>query len=121
MNTYRCYYEDCQKTYNSKYNLIRHLNSYHLDNKSYMCSSCSKGFYNKLCLNLHSDSCGISSHESRCGLYADLSLITDYKPRVMHLTPPLLLPVLPRIEKDRQVPLRLAKIPVHSLLFGLEI
>lgn len=120
MNTYECYYEDCRKTYNSKYNLIRHINSFHLDNKSYMCSYCSKGFYNKQCLDLHI-STGMCDFQywprEKLGLYEDLSQITEAKKHRLQAPPPLQLPVLPRIEKDRQVPLHLAKLPIISLIF----
>ena len=120
MNTYKCYYEDCRKTYNSKYNLIRHINSFHLDNKSYMCSFCSKGFYNKQCLDLHqsADMCDSMLLPRRgTGVFADLSVITDAASHRLQAPPPLTLPVLPRIEKERQVPLHLAKLPIISMIF----
>ncbi|OMJ87535.1 hypothetical protein SteCoe_10710 [Stentor coeruleus] len=120
MNTYECYYEDCHKIYNSKYNLIRHINSFHLDNKSYMCSYCSKGFYNKQCLDLHINT-GMCDNfnlpRKGLGLLEDLSLITEAIRYKLQTPPPLQLPVLPKIEKDRQVPLHLSKLPIISLIF----
>jgi hypothetical protein len=119
MNTYTCYYEDCQKRYNSKYNLIRHINSYHLDNKSYMCSFCSKGFYNKQSLDSHlaSGLCGNPKKGPTRGLMFDLSNITEIVKLTLMAPPAILLPALPRIEKDRQVPLEIARLPITSFLF----
>ena len=119
MNTYTCYYENCQKTYNSKYNLIRHINSYHLDNKSYMCSFCSKGFYNKQSLDSHLSAgfCGARKERSARGLMFNLSNITEIVIQSLMAPPAILLPALPRIEKDRQVPLEIAKLPITSYLF----
>ena len=121
MNIYKCYYQDCRKTYNSKYNLIRHINSYHLDNKSYMCSSCGRGFYNKQCLDVHvyAGACGVQTYPCRRkGLLSDLSALTDNISLSLHETPPISLPALPRVENARQVPLNLTKLPILPLLFG---
>lgn len=115
MNTYTCYYEDCQKNYNSKYNLIRHINAYHLDNKSYMCSFCSKSFYNKQCLTLHLSNrqCELPIQATdHCGLVASLSNIDQNPIYQLIETPAISLPVLPRIEKERQVPFNYAKLPI---------
>lgn len=117
MNTYACYYEDCQKIYNSKYNLIRHINAYHLDNKSYMCSFCSKSFYNKQCLTSHLSHrlCDLPNEATvGKGLIACLSNINQNVRQRLMPTPPLSLPVLPRIEKDRQVPFSFAKLPITA-------
>ena len=120
MNIYKCYYEACSKNYNSKYNLIRHVNSYHLDNKSYACSSCGRGFYNKQCLDAHvyTKVCGVlvGVHSGK-GLLGDLSFITDLISPHLQETPPLSLPALPRVEEDRQVPLSMAKLPIVSTIF----
>ena len=119
MNAYKCYYEDCSRIYNSKYNLIRHINSYHLDNKSYMCSYCNKSFYNKQCLDVHifSSVCEEKLSVEKFGIMQDISRITDAVPLRLKRTPSLMLPILPRIEKERQVPLCLAKLPIISILF----
>lgn len=119
MDTYKCYYDDCQKSYNSMYNLIRHLNSYHLDNKSYMCSFCIKGFYNKLSLDSHISRglCGSKSKAQKNGLILDLAHITE-SPRQFIVDPPsVLLPALPKIEKERQIPIGFCKLPISSYLF----
>ena len=120
MNTYKCYYDDCKKAYNSKYNLIRHINSYHLDNKSYLCSFCNKGFYNKQCLDFH-QSAGICEFRlfpwSGKGMIADLCNVIKSENQKLQAPPPLTLPVLPRIEKERQVPLFIAKLPIISTIF----
>jgi hypothetical protein len=86
-----------------------------------MCSYCSKGFYNKQCLDLHvaAKTCDseLGARRGR-GVKADLNEITDFcEQRLIAAPPALLLPVLPRIEKERQVPLHLAKLPIISMIF----
>ena len=44
---YICYYEDCQRIFNSKYNLQRHINSKHLSIKNFSCSLCGKKVVSK--------------------------------------------------------------------------
>lgn len=40
--SYRCYYDYCNRKFNSKYNLQRHINSKHLKIKSFTCNICDK-------------------------------------------------------------------------------
>ena len=118
-----CYYEDCKKIYNTKYSLIRHINSYHLDNKSYMCSSWSRGFYNKQCLVDHALICIQKDHShvpKRMGILEDISYILDLQVHYLQPVPPIQLPILARIEKERQVPLHMAKLPIIGKLFENE-
>ena len=120
METYTCYYPDCRKIYNSKYNLIRHINCFHLDAKSYYCSFCAKGFYNKQSLESHQATHNCESppkpQENHNILMALLSVSEIKTPKVLEPSP-LLLPVLPKIECNRQVPLILAKLPINQSLF----
>lgn len=44
---YKCYYSDCSRSYNSKYNLKRHINTNHLCLKSYPCEQCGRVFASK--------------------------------------------------------------------------
>lgn len=120
METYTCYYPACQKVYNSKYNLIRHINCFHLDAKSYYCPYCAKGFYNKQSLESHQISHGCEvPHKPQQDyniLLALQSTIEKTTPKVLEPSP-LLLPVLPKIEYNRQVPLIFAKLPINQSLF----
>ena len=50
---YKCYYENCQRSYKTKYNLKRHINSNHLFIKEYCCVVCSKTFASKQNLQGH--------------------------------------------------------------------
>lgn len=50
---FRCYYSDCLRSYNSKYNLKRHINTNHLKLKSYPCDQCSRSFASKKNLQKH--------------------------------------------------------------------
>ena len=123
MNAYKCYYEDCLKIYNSKYNLIRHINSFHLDNKSYMCSSCNKGFYNKQSLEVHAKQCMNSCDlliAQGSGILVHISYILDNKVLYLKPTPPMQLPILARIERDRQIPFCYIKLPIIGTIFGNE-
>ena len=48
-----CYYPGCNKQYESKYNLVRHVNNWHLRIKKYYCQQCSRRFPNKQGLSIH--------------------------------------------------------------------
>ena len=54
-----CHYEDCQKTYKSKFNLRRHIDSMHLKLKTFQCLECLNWFVSKQNLqdhlNIHAD------------------------------------------------------------------
>ena len=54
-----CMYKDCNKEYQTKYNLLRHLNINHLKKKQGNCSICNKEFIDmdnlKEHMNIHSD------------------------------------------------------------------
>jgi hypothetical protein len=122
MESFKCYYPECQKRYNSKYNLIRHLNSYHLDNKSYICPFCGKGFYNKQCLDSHlkdqlCEFC-IKPKVSR-GVMESLNFLLQENYVRLAEPPPLSLPVLPKIEKSRQVPSDYVKLPISPTILDM--
>jgi Zinc finger, C2H2 type/C2H2-type zinc finger len=51
---FECYYPNCPRSYNSKYNLKRHINTNHLHLKSYPCDQCEKNFASKKNLLKHS-------------------------------------------------------------------
>ena len=53
LQEYRCYYEQCSKTYKTKYNLRRHINSNHLYIKEFSCQICLKSFASKQNLQGH--------------------------------------------------------------------
>lgn len=121
MQAYTCYYRDCQKIYNSKYNLIRHINSFHLDTKSYTCQFCTKGFYNKQSLDSHLSTRTCESSSTALSavpydLISQLSSTHGFTPKMQEPTP-LNLPVLPKIEFNRQIPLKFAKFPIIQILF----
>ena len=50
---YNCYYDSCFKSYKTKYNLRRHINSNHLFIKEFACTVCSKTFASKQNLQGH--------------------------------------------------------------------
>lgn len=50
---YKCYYDSCFKTYKTKYNLRRHINSNHLLIREFTCQLCLKAFASKQNLQGH--------------------------------------------------------------------
>ena len=50
---FKCYHPGCQKTYNSKYNLVRHINTKHLLILKYACPHCDRKFPHKQNLGYH--------------------------------------------------------------------
>ena len=48
-----CYYSSCSNTYKSKYNLLRHINSFHLKIKNFLCDNCGSAFASKQNLKEH--------------------------------------------------------------------
>lgn len=50
---HRCYYENCDKCFKTKYNLRRHINSNHLLIKEFTCQICSRMFASKQNLKGH--------------------------------------------------------------------
>lgn len=52
-NLYLCYYTQCSRVCSSKYNLRRHVNSTHLQIRSFKCERCDKRFTSKQILKEH--------------------------------------------------------------------
>lgn len=50
---YCCYYDNCEKIYKTKFNLRRHINSYHLHIRSHTCARCNKSFVSKQNMKEH--------------------------------------------------------------------
>ena len=50
---FKCYHPGCQKLYNSKYNLVRHINTKHLRILKYSCPHCDRKFPHKQNLGYH--------------------------------------------------------------------
>lgn len=50
---FTCYYSTCSKTFATKFNLRRHVNSSHLAIKNHTCPTCQKKFASKQNLNEH--------------------------------------------------------------------
>ena len=48
-----CYHTGCNKVYNSKYNLVRHINTNHLMILKYVCQICSRKFPHRQNLACH--------------------------------------------------------------------
>ena len=53
MEPIKCPYNSCNKVYYTKFNLRRHINSYHLELKNFKCDICSKSFVSKQNLKDH--------------------------------------------------------------------
>lgn len=50
---FQCYYSECGKTYKTRFNLRRHINSSHLKIKGFTCPECNKPFVSKQNLKEH--------------------------------------------------------------------
>lgn len=50
---FECYYDFCHRLYKTKFNLRRHINSSHLQIKSFVCFECKKTFVSKQNLKEH--------------------------------------------------------------------
>jgi uncharacterized Zn-finger protein len=50
---FQCYYSECGKTYKTRFNLRRHINSSHLKIKGFKCPECNKPFVSKQNLKEH--------------------------------------------------------------------
>ena len=115
---FSCYHEGCEKCFNSKYNLVRHINTAHLGIKRFVCSKCSKRFANKQNLKSHE-----SSHQKEVTKAAPATrvsssefLLSDHyrnTKETYHCTQytgPL--PSLPAIHPDRRMNQEPLKIPI---------
>ena len=72
---FKCYYVNCPRSYNSKYNLKRHINTNHLHLKSYPCDQCEKTFASKKNLLKHS-----STHSA--GVFEEVLIMKKPKVKV---------------------------------------
>ena len=70
----QCYYPGCLRSYNSKYNLKRHINTNHLHLKSYPCEQCEKSFASKKNLVKHT-----TTHSEI--VFEELPIVLHTKPR----------------------------------------
>ena len=50
---FQCYYSDCISSYKTRFNLRRHINSFHLKIKNFVCHECNKLFVSKQNLKEH--------------------------------------------------------------------
>ena len=132
-----CYYPNCPRSYNSKYNLKRHINTNHLHLKSYPCDQCEKTFASKKNLLKHSSTHNEISFEeipivihnkvkigsSSCFYLVPIPLARYYK-EVLHpvvLNPTITkqtLPSLPPIDVCRKSHQDDSKVPLLPILLN---
>lgn len=119
---HRCYYENCENSYSSKYNLVRHINTTHLNIKKHSCQLCYKCFTNKQGLFIH-----LKTHEnvfqpcpaSKATGRSEFLLSDHYqeqkeilRPIPVHAQPP----ALPEVGSQRERMQRDLKLPVVLVL-----
>lgn len=116
---YVCYYEECKKLFKSKYNLVRHVNTKHLQIKNFACVECSKTFGSTQNLEVHSR---VHTEGSLTVLDNGVShklafrLSDHYREvSVVHKVERSLLPLpsLPKIDRERQNNQLNRKLPVN--------
>ena len=134
---FQCYYPDCPRSYNSKYNLKRHINTNHLHLKSYPCEQCEKNFASKKNLMKHATThtdivfeeiSPISNSKLQIGSSSRFDLnpipLSLYYKEVHQATPinPIIskqgLPSLPSIDFCRQTHQKEIKIPLLPVLLN---
>ena len=122
MKEYRCYYQDCRKPYNSKYNLIRHINCNHLKIQKYFCLRCSKHFPNRQNLEAHEESlvcCRRKPKAAKIHNKTDFLLSDHYrdeKPVFSLTVSKVVLPPLPLVEAERTAAQEGLKLPTMPVL-----
>lgn len=113
-----CYYQECQKLFRSKYNLVRHINTKHLHIKNYVCSECSKAFGSRQNLESHQRTHASSTLTILDKIVSHNSVfrLSDHYREVfvvpMFEIPPLPLPSLPKIDEERQENQMNRKLPI---------
>ncbi|CAG9333672.1 unnamed protein product [Blepharisma stoltei] len=133
--TYKCYYTWCDKSFNSKYNLKRHINALHLGIKRFECSLCGKKLVSKQNLTEHLFThTGVKPFECKvpgCGkVYRQSSQLSYHKSRahaslknkdgksnpVFKLEDEKSASSLPGISLERRMYQESTKLQVHHLL-----
>ena len=134
----QCYYPGCPRSYNSKYNLKRHINTNHLHLKSYPCDQCEKSFASKKNLVKHTTThteilfeelpmiMQSKRKNGRCVETIDIQSLplANYYREIVTYQPlnPLIskqgLPSLPSIDSCRQAHQGNSKIPLLPVLLN---
>ncbi|OMJ82232.1 hypothetical protein SteCoe_17136 [Stentor coeruleus] len=109
----KCYYKECEKQYQSQSNLVRHINTYHLDYEVFFCTSCKLYFTSAQDILNHRLE---HSNLSRRYIPKHRFLLSDhYIDEKSKPTPTSILkiPVLPSIEEDRKCLSKKCKLPLN--------
>lgn len=115
---HKCYYEDCGHSYSSKYNLVRHINTMHLNIKKYFCQLCSKRFSSKQALTVHVKSHTKSPRLCVSARVVDRTefLLSDHYQEIRETEPPIISigqpPALALVTEDRRRMQARSKLPV---------
>ena len=82
---FKCYYKDCSRSYQSRQNLRRHVNTDHLKIKTYPCSICSRLLSSKQNLanhtNKHLKLVLVDGHKK--SVQSSIELEDDIKPMLL--------------------------------------
>lgn len=132
---YKCYYSDCQRSYKTKYNLKRHINSNHLLIKDFSCEFCAKTFASKQNLqgheSLHKEFLLIPKFEVPDRSMKDISLkcteINIFNLSRLYHDPVIVyglitsvskqtMPILPPISGERSAEGQKSKLPIIPIL-----
>jgi len=118
---FECYHKGCPKRYSTKYNLVRHINSNHLQIKKHICPFCSKSFPCKQNLDIHQAVHKEVNKPSQTKRLGDSRFILSehyqevrHKAKFSSYTGPL--PVMPPVDSSRQSSQLEKKLPVIPVL-----
>lgn len=97
---FKCYYKDCLKKFQCKANLVRHVNTLHLNESVYSCPLCEKYFTSISKFSKHQ-----KLHKIPIKILNSKKFLLSehYKDKIDCIYPSniLTLPVLPQIEEER--------------------
>ena len=121
MKERKCYYPHCTRGYSSKYNLARHVNTFHLQIRKHYCDRCSRVFPSKQNLAIHqkASTCSLGKATKKINQKQVEFLLSDHYKETTESVgfsqTSVLIPHLPTVDLERrrvQEELKLPTLPI---------